>query len=206
MNPGQALQDGLRELGLATTAEQQRQWLAYLDLMVKWNRVYNLTAVRDPDAMVSTHLLDSLAVAPHLSGRLLLDIGSGAGLPALPLAILWPDSQVTALDSSTKKAAFIQQAAIELGLKNVTVIAARVERWEPPAAFDIVISRAFAELADFVAAAHRFCAPGGTLAAMKGVFPREEIARLPEGFAVRAVVPLHVPGLAAERHLVLLEP
>lgn len=206
MSRARSLSAGLCQLGLTASDAQRRQWLDYLELVAKWNRVYNLTAVRDADAMVSMHLLDSLAVAPHLKAQRLLDVGSGAGLPGLPLAILWPDTRVTLLDSNAKKTTFMQQAAIELGLRNVEVVHARVEQWRSPAPFDVVISRAFAELADFVPAARRFCAPGATLAAMKGVCPTAEIARLPPGCTVRAVLPLRVPGLDAERHLVLLDP
>jgi len=174
-------------------------------LLEKWNRVYNLTAVRDRAAMVSQHLLDSLAVLRQLEGRTLLDVGSGAGLPGIPLAIAAPELTVTLLDSNHKKAAFLQQAVAELGLANATVCRTRVEHWHPAGRFDVVISRAFAELADFVAAAAHLLARGGVLAAMKGVYPHEEIARLPDGFRVRAVRQLSVPGLAAARHLILVE-
>jgi 16S rRNA (guanine527-N7)-methyltransferase len=206
MSPAQQLADGIAELGLSVPPETQQRLLAYLDLVAKWNRVYNLTAIRDTSNMVSAHLLDSLAVVPHLCGQSILDIGSGAGLPGLPLAMVWPQSRVSLLDSNHKKATFLRQAVIELGLDNVSVVCERAETWQPEARFDVVISRAFSDLPEFVAVAARLCKAGGTLAAMKGVHPGEEIARLPAASAVRQVLPLQVPGLKAERHLVLIDP
>lgn len=206
MSLAQLLAAGIAELGLAVPPDMQKRLLAYLDLIAKWNRVYNLTAIRDTASMVSAHLLDSLAVVPHLSAQTVLDIGSGAGLPGLPLALLWPQSQVSVLDSNQKKATFLRQAAIELGLDNVSVVCERVAAWQPESRFDLVISRAFSDLPEFVAMAARLCKAGGTLAAMKGIYPGEEIARLPAGCVVRQVLPLRVPGLKAERHLVLIDP
>jgi len=206
MSPAQLLAEGIAELRLAVPPETQKRLLGYLELIVKWNRVYNLTAIRDIATMVSAHLLDSLAVAPHLSAQAVLDIGSGAGLPGVPLAMLWPQSRVTLLDGNQKKAAFLRQAVIELRLDNVEVVCERVEIWQSEPRFDLVISRAFSDLPEFVAAAARFCRAGGTLAALKGVFPSEEIARLRARSAVRDVLPLRVPGLKAERHLVLIDP
>lgn len=196
---------GVAALDVALAPAAQEKLLAYLALIDKWNRVYNLTAVREPGQMVPHHLLDSLAVAPHLSGRSLADVGSGAGLPGIPLALARPDMAVTLIESSHKKAAFLKQAAIELALDNVEVVNARVEAWEAPRRFDVVISRAFSDLPEFVALAGRLCAEGGVLAAMKGVHPYEELAQLPAPYRTRAVIPLAVPGLAAERHLVLIE-
>lgn len=155
--------------------------------------------------MVSQHVLDALAVLPFIRGQQLLDVGSGAGLPGIPLAIASPERSVTLLDSSHKKAAFLQQTVTELGLANAHVRRERVEHWQPGIRFDVIISRAFAELAEFVIAAAHLLAASGVLAAMKGVYPNEEIARLPDGFRVRAVHRLTVPGLAAARHLVLVE-
>jgi 16S rRNA (guanine527-N7)-methyltransferase len=176
-----------------------------LGLLEKWNRVYNLTAIRDPGQMVSQHILDSLAILPHLGGRTLLDVGSGAGLPGIPIAIATPERAVTLLDSNQKKAAFLQQAVAELHLTNATVCRERIEAWHTERRFDVIVSRAFAELAEFVAAAAHLLATGGVLAAMKGVYPDEEIARLPDGFRVRAANRIAVPGLAAARHLILVE-
>jgi 16S rRNA (guanine527-N7)-methyltransferase len=206
MNPAQQLAEGIGELGLVVAQEAQERLLAYLQLIVKWNRVHNLTAIRDIPAMVSAHLLDSLAVVPYLSAQSILDIGSGAGLPGIPLALAWPQSKVTLLDSNQKKAIFLRQASIELGLQNVVVVCERVESWQTETPFDLVISRAFSDMAEFVRVAVRLCQAGGTLAAMKGVYPREELGWLPTGCVVRKVLPLQVPGLNAERHLVLIDP
>ena len=200
------LASGLDALRLPVSGELERKLLDYVALIAKWNRVYNLTAVREPEKMLSLHVLDSLAVAPHLTGRTLLDVGSGAGLPGIPLAIARPDLDVTMLDSNRKKTTFQQQAIIELDLANAHAVNARVESWDAGPQFDVVISRAFSELADFVAGAGRLCARGGVLAAMKGVYPLEELARIPAGYAVADVVKIAVPGVVAERHLVLIRP
>lgn len=198
MTPGAALERGVREMALALPQGAAPRLLEYLALLGKWNRTYNLTAIRDPLAMVSSHLLDSLAVVPHLplaEGGRLADAGSGAGLPGIPLAIARPQWRVTLAESNQKKSAFLRQAKIELGLANLEVHEGRVERWQPAARFAVVISRAFAELAEFIAACRHLVAPGGVLAAMRGVAP----AAAPEC----RVIPLDVPLLDAERHLVL---
>jgi 16S rRNA (guanine527-N7)-methyltransferase len=200
------LAEGLAAMGIALDPPAQARLIAYLRLIGKWNKVHNLTAVREPGQMVVLHLLDSLSVLPHVAGaRTLLDVGTGAGLPGIPLAIARPDLAVTLLDSSHKKAAFLRQAKAELALANVEVACERVENWRPQAPFDIVVSRAFAELADFVAQAGHLVAPGGVMLAMKGVHPFEEIARLPASHRVENVVALRVPTLEAQRHLVLLK-
>jgi 16S rRNA (guanine527-N7)-methyltransferase len=200
-----ALENGIRELGLPLDTEQQGLLLQYLMLLDKWNQVYNLTAIRELSKMVGAHLLDSLSVIPFLSGGNLLDVGSGAGLPGIPIAVACPAWEVTLLDSNHKKSAFLRQAVADLGLKNATVICERVESWTPPKNFDVVISRAFSDLGEFVSMTGRLLAPHGVIAAMKGLYPFEEIDRLPAGFRVREVNALHVPGLEAERHLVLIE-
>ena len=205
MSGERSLASRLEKLGLSARADVRQKLLDYVALIAKWNRVYNLTAVRDPAEMVGVHILDSLAVLPHLSGRTLLDVGSGAGLPGIPLAIVRPNLEVTLLDSNQKKTSFQQQAAIELSLANVRAVNARVENWQPEERFDVVISRAFSEISDFVTAAGRFAADGGTLAAMKGVYPHEELARMPPAYRAKSVVPLAVPGVSAARHLVLIE-
>ena len=197
------LQGGLDELGLALPEGAQEKFLAYLDLLAKWNKTYNLTAIRDPDKMISHHLLDSLAVLPHLPAGLLADIGSGGGLPGIPLAIAQPARRVTLNDANHKKAAFLQQAVIELKLTNAQVHVGRVQAWRPAQRFACVITRGFAELADFISACRHLLAPGGVLAAMKGVFPRAELERVPAGAECRDVRRLQVPLLEAERHLVL---
>jgi 16S rRNA (guanine527-N7)-methyltransferase len=191
-------------LGVALADAQVAALERYLDLLEKWNRVYNLTAIRERSRMVTHHLLDSLAVLPHLRGPRVLDVGSGAGLPGIPIAIAGPALQVTLLESNHKKSAFLTQAVAELSLANVQVVTERVESWQPEARFDTIVSRAFAELGEFVALAGRLLAPQGVLAAMKGVHPFEEIERLPQGYRVERVVRLGVPGLDAERHLVLM--
>ena len=198
-----SLEQGLAELGLALPAETQQKLLAFRDLLLKWNRTYNLTALRDPDQAVSHHLLDSLAILPHIGPGPLLDVGSGGGLPAIPLAIVRPELVVMMVDTVQKKATFLQQAAIELGLKNVTVCHARVE--ELGGSFTQITSRAFAELATFVGLTRHLLAPGGHWLAMKGVRPDAEIASLPADIVVESLVPLHVPGLDAERHLIILK-
>jgi len=204
MTLAQRLAQGVKELRVPLPARAQERLLQYLTLLQKWNRVYNLTAVREADKMVSQHLLDCLAVAPHVGRATLLDVGSGAGLPGIPLALALPGSRVTLIDSNHKKAAFLRQAVTELRLDNAEVTCDRVENWNSAARFEVVISRAFSDLGEFVTLAGRHVAAGGCLAAMKGVHPYEEIAQLPQGWQVRAVSPLAIPGLRAQRHLVLL--
>ena len=206
MNALQPLRRGLLALGVGLSDQQIEGLERYLALLEKWNRVYNLTAIREPERMVTHHLLDSLTILPHVRGPRVLDVGSGAGLPGIPLALASPELAVTLLDSSHKKAAFLQQAVAELQLANTNVVTARVESWQTDARYDTIVSRAFADLGEFVSAAARLLAPGGTIAAMKGVHPHDEIERLPAGFRVREILRLDVPLLDAERHLVLAEP
>ena len=206
MTPRAALERGLGELALALPAGAMQQLLTYSELLAKWNRTYNLTAIRDPLQMVSHHLLDSLAVLPHLplpAGARLADIGSGAGLPGIPLAIARSDCVIVLNDSSSKKTAFLRQAIIELGLRNAQVHEGRVQSWRPAQLFAVVISRAFAELAAFVRACRHLVAEGGVLAAMKGAYPHDELARLPGEARCDAVRELRVPLLEAQRHLAL---
>lgn len=206
MSLGEKLARGIAELGLDVTVEAERKLLDYLALIAKWNRIHNMTAVREEAKMVSAHLLDCLAVMPSLDATSVLDVGSGAGLPGVPLALMWPHARVTLLDSSHKKAAFLRQTVIELGLKNANVICERVEAFQPPHPYDLVISRAFSDLPEFLRVAGRLCAANGTVATMKGLYPHEELAQLPREFKLRSVVRLKVPGLPAERHLLLLSP
>jgi 16S rRNA (guanine527-N7)-methyltransferase len=205
MTPQSALQRGLQELALALPADAAQKLLAYLDLLAKWNRTYNLTAVRDPLQAVSVHVLDSLAVLRELprDGGSLADIGSGGGLPGIPIAIAEPARPVTLNDASEKKAAFLRQAIIELGLENASVHAGRVEAWLPAQRFAVVVSRGFASIADFLRVCRHLAAPGGVLAAMKGAYPREELAQVPADCDCHDVRRLAVPLLGAERHLVL---
>ena len=203
MTLAQKLSAGIAELDLTVTPEQQAKLLDYLALLHKWNGVYNLTAIRQPEQMVSHHLLDSLAVLPHLWPQRWLDVGSGAGLPGLVLAVMRPEWSFTLLDSNSKKTGFVQQAAIELGLRNVEVHCERVERWQAAQKFDGIISRAFAEAADFVTLTRHLLADGGRWAAMKGA-PEKELVRLPEDVVVEKVITLQVPELEAVRSLVVL--
>lgn len=196
------LEQGLQQAELNLPESVRQKLLDYLALLEKWNKVHNLTAVRDPEEMVTLHLLDSLSVLPYIKAKRLLDVGSGAGLPGIPLAICLPDLQVTVMDSSHKKASFMRQAKAELDIPNLEVVCDRVEKYQPEQLFDIVISRAFSDLAEFVALTRHLCAPGAQWLAMKGVYPYEELAQLK--IQPSQVVPLLVPGLAAQRHLVFL--
>lgn len=200
---------GARQLGLDLSAESEDRLGTYLRLLVKWNRTYNLTAVRDETAMVSQHLLDSLAVLPYLKASSksiasLADVGSGGGLPGIPLAIACPQIKVELIEANHKKASFLEQARIELKLPNVSIHCGRVEVFKPNTLFDAVISRAFSSLADFVRLAAHLLAAEGRLLAMKGVHPQEEIEQLPPGWRMLQSIPLNVPELNAQRALVVI--
>ena len=197
------LNEGLRQAHIALSEDVQKKLLDYLALLQKWNKVHNLTAVRDPEEMVTLHLLDSLSVLPHIKAKRLLDVGSGAGLPGIPLALCMPELHVTVMDSSHKKASFMRQAKAELGISNLEVVCGRVENYKPEQLYDIVISRAFSDLAEFVALTKHLCAPGAEWLAMKGVYPYDELAQLK--IQPAQVIPLNVPGLQAQRHLVFLK-
>lgn len=208
MTLGGALAAGVAALGLDVDDAIRARLLAYLTLLEKWNRTHNLTSIRDPHDMLRHHLLDSLAVLPYMPDRAslaLVDVGSGGGLPGIPLAIARPRWQVTLLDSSQKKSAFLRQLAAELRLSNIEVATARAELFAPAKLFEVAIARALSDLAQFAAWATHLLAPGGRLFAMKGAYPREEIAALPQGIRVVATHKLEIPGLAAERHLVIME-
>ena len=203
------LADGTAALGLALPQETVDRLLAFGELLLKWNKVYNLTAIRNPQELITHHLLDSLAVLPYLETlNRLADIGSGGGLPGVVLAIVRPGLIVSSIETVGKKASFQQQAKIELGLGNFSVVNKRVEQVQaealPGGAPEGVISRAFSSLADFVALSGHLAAEGGALYAMKGVHPRDEIAALPAGWAVTETHALTVPGLDAERHLLII--
>jgi 16S rRNA (guanine527-N7)-methyltransferase len=204
MSTADQLKRGLIALGLTLEQDIQQRLLDYIALIEKWNRAYNLTAIREPEKMVSHHLLDSLAVAPHLHAKRLLDVGSGAGLPGIPLALAKPETHVTLLDSNHKKAAFLNQAVMELKLKNAEVCSERVESWQTQNRFDVIISRAFSDMGEFVRITRHLLAPGGLFAAMKGLHPYEEIDKLPPGCKVQQVLPLAIPGVEGARHLVLI--
>lgn len=195
---------GILKARLDIDAYTQVRLLDYLALLHKWNKVHNLTAVRELQAMVTLHLLDSLSILPHLRRGRLLDVGSGAGLPGIPLALARPDLHVTVIDASHKKASFMRQAKGKLGIPNLEVICGRVEQLRTVQPFDMIVSRAFSDLAKFVRLTRHLLSENGCWLAMKGVHPAEEIARL-SGLTVD-VVALQVPGLAAQRHLVFLQP
>ena len=203
MSQQQILSAGIAALGLDLPQETQQKLLDFLALLAKWNKVHNLTAVRDPDEMVTLHLLDSLAVLPHLRSGNLLDVGSGAGLPGIPIALARPELKVTVLDSSHKKATFLRQAKAELGLDNLEVVCARAEEYQPEQKFDQVISRAFSDIAEFVKLTAHLRSADGMWLAMKGVYPYDELAQLKD--VSFEVVPLTVSGLDAQRHLVFLK-
>ncbi len=205
------LADGAAVLQLDLSDSQIARLIDYLALLSKWNAVYNLTAVRDPAQMVTQHLLDSLAAVTAFAGaRNVLDVGAGGGLPGMVLAI-WaaeaePEMQISMIDTVHKKTAFLTQAKVEIGLTNVNVYTARVEQLQAERKFDVITSRAFADLADFVAWSGHLLNDGGRFIAMKGVAPHDEIKCLPPAWKVTGLTPLAVPGLNAERHLVFIEP
>jgi 16S rRNA (guanine527-N7)-methyltransferase len=207
--PGISLAEGLRALAVWMPPQAQARLQRHVDLLAKWNRTYNLTAIREPERMVTHHVLDALAVLPHLPAReslRVLDVGSGGGVPGIPLAIARPHWHVTLLDSNGKKTTFLTQAAIELGLQNVDVATSRVEAFQPAQPYDVAISRAFSDLGDFATGSARHLARDGVLAAMKGVHPDEELAQLPEDIEVIAAARIDVPGLDAQRHLIVMRP
>lgn len=192
-------------LGVMLTSKQADQLLAYLNLIQKWNRVHNLTAVRDPEKMLSLHILDSLSVNPYVKVSTLLDVGSGAGLPGIPLAIINPLLHVTLADSNKKKAIFQQQAVIELGLTNVTVTPGRVEEIQLERKFEGIISRAFSEISLFIDLTRHLMASEGCWYAMKGIYPEQELNALPSGIVSISIRELNVQLLDAQRHLVILK-
>ena len=205
MSPAEQLARGLTALGLDLPESAQAKLLAYSALLYKWNKTFSLTALREAEKSVSHHLLDSLAILPFVTADNLLDVGSGGGMPGIPLAIARPDLAVTLLDSNSKKTAFLQQATIELALPNVSVHCGRVEQYHPGKPFAAITSRAFAELADFVTLSAALLASDGHWLAMKGVRPDDEIARLPSGVAVASIQRLAVPGIDGERHLIVMK-
>lgn len=198
------LESALHELDLALPEGAVARLVAYLELMAKWNRVYNLTAIREVDRAVTHHVLDCLAVLPHVQGERVADVGSGAGLPGIPAALARPEWRITLIESNHKKSSFLQQAVADLGITNACVVGQRVEGL-PAGNFDLVVSRAFSDLPEFARIAGHLVAPGGTLAAMKGLYPDEELALLPQEWRVEDAIPLRVPGIEAARHLILMK-
>lgn len=203
MTTAEQLADGIRQMGLLVDAQAQQRLLQYLALLQKWNKVYNLTAVRDPHEMVTLHLLDSLSVLPYAKGPRLLDVGSGAGLPGIVLAICRPDIQVTTIDTVQKKAIFMRQVKGELGLENLSVVHARVEQYRPAQLYEQVISRAFSEVGLLIKLTQHLIAKGGEWLAMKGLVPTHELAVLE--LKPKVIVPLQVAGLDAQRHLLIFD-
>lgn len=197
------LDKGCAELQLQLSDEQKTLLLDYLALLQKWNKVYNLTSVRDPQSMLTRHILDSLSLIPYLQCSSLLDVGSGAGLPGIPIAICFPQMAVTLLDSNIKKTRFLQQVKAELKLNNVTVVHGRVEQISLPKV-EVVTARAFATIAEIIDLAARHCDDAGSLILMKGVYPEQELAEVGSAFTLKDVIALSVPGDQAERHLVRL--
>jgi 16S rRNA (guanine527-N7)-methyltransferase len=202
--PASRLQRGCDDLGLRLDDRQQALLLDYLALLLKWNRAYNLTAVRDPRQMVTRHLLDSLAIAPHLQGRRFIDVGTGAGLPGVPMAVLFPQREFHLLDSNGKKTRFLFQVKTALCLDNMTVHHARVESFRGATGLDAVLSRAFASLQDMVGGCRHLLAPGGSFLAMKGAYPAAELQEISGQCDIQAIHALDVPGLAEQRHLIAL--
>lgn len=198
-----SLRSGLAELGLAPPVDAIERMLDYVELLSRWNTAYNLTAVRDPSEMVTRHVLDSLSVTPFVTGESLVDVGSGAGLPGIPLAILAPEREILLIDSNGKKASFLREAARTLGLARVRVEAQRVEKVRGQ--FDCVTARAFASLSEMLTLGGHLLAPGGVWLALKGVLKTDEIKALPPQFRVDDVKALNVPGLGAARHVVIIK-
>ncbi|EBJ2372618.1 16S rRNA (guanine(527)-N(7))-methyltransferase RsmG [Salmonella enterica] len=195
----------LADAGISLTDHQKTLLVAYVDMLHKWNKAYNLTSVRDPNEMLVRHILDSIVVAPYLQGQRFIDVGTGPGLPGIPLAIVLPDAHFTLLDSLGKRVRFLRQVQHELKLENITPVQSRVEAYpsEPP--FDGVISRAFASLNDMVSWCHHLPGEKGRFYALKGQLPGDEIASLPDNFSVESVEKLRVQQLEGERHLVIIK-
>jgi len=196
----------LAEAGISLTDHQKNQLVAYVGMLDKWNKAYNLTSVRDPNEMLVRHILDSIIVAPHLKGTRFIDVGTGPGLPGIPLAIVRPESNFTLLDSLGKRIRFLRQVQHELKLDNVTPVQSRVEAFSGEPLFDGVISRAFASLSDMVSWCHHLPAKNGHFYALKGLVQEDEMANLPQGYVVNEIIELHVPQLEGERHLVVIQP
>lgn len=210
MNPAQQLTTGLAYAGLEVSDAQQQKLIEYLSLLQKWNQVHNLTAVKDMADMITLHLLDSLVVKPILDrteyiAKTLLDVGSGAGFPGIPLALVCPTLQVTVMDASQKKASFMRQVKALLGLENLSVVCGRVETYRTDQPFDLIVSRAFSDLNWFIGATVRVCKPEGYWLAMKGQIPEQELHELQREKQIIPIeiIPLHVPGLSAQRHLLV---
>lgn len=209
------LHDGIESMGLVVSTDTQDRMLDYVSLLHKWNKAFNLSAVREPEQMISRHLLDSLSLIPLIKDLMaqavaksgpvqVMDVGTGPGLPGIPLALNFPDAEFVLLDSNGKKTRFVRQAVLELGINNVNVENTRIESYQSPKQLDIVVSRAFSSLADFAAGCAHLCGPETRLLAMKGLLPVDELAALPAGWQVSRTVAVDVPGTDAERHIIEL--
>jgi 16S rRNA (guanine527-N7)-methyltransferase len=203
------LSKSIEENGYDVSFGTQQQLIQYLDLLQRWNQVFNLTAIRDAHDMVPLHILDSLSIGPYLHGMRILDVGTGAGLPGLPLALTHPSKDFVLLDSNNKKTRFLTQAKLELGIKNIEVVQARCEDYpsieSPKIAFDCIVSRAFSSIAVMLSSTQHLIAEGGQFVAMKGVYPEQEIQDIPDGFTVIGVHKIEIKGLAALRHVVCIQ-
>ena len=189
---------------LEVSEQQREQLVGYVELLDKWNKAYNLTSVRDPQQMLSRHIVDSLVVLPHLQGERFIDVGTGPGLPGLPLAIVQPEKEFVLLDSLGKRIRFIRQVCHELGLKNVKAVQSRVEEFDDPTKFDGVISRAFASLNDMLSWCEHLPAENGRFYALKGLYPQDELEQLPEQYKIESIEQINVPGIDASRHIVII--
>tara|TARA_R110000868_G_scaffold158036_3_gene385779 strand:+ start:28917 stop:29582 length:666 start_codon:yes stop_codon:yes gene_type:complete len=199
------LADALKQGNIDARGVEQEKFIQFIELMIKWNRAYNLTSVRDPKQIIARHIMDSLAIMPWVTGQNILDIGTGAGLPGIPLAIMLPDTEFVLLDSNGKKCRFLVQAIRELQLDNVSVVKERVEEYFPGHKFDQIVSRAFSSISDMVLLSHHLCASDGDFMAMKGIYPQAEMADIPNGYRITGAHALEVPGLDGERNLITLK-
>jgi 16S rRNA (guanine527-N7)-methyltransferase len=198
------LKEGIIQMGLAVTSDAQRLLLDYLALLGKWNKTYSLTAIQDPGQMVIRHLLDSLSLIPYIKGSRMVDVGCGAGLPGIPLALALPDMAVVLLDSQLKKVRFVTQVITELRIGNIAVAHTRVEDYHPQQMFDTVISRAFASLIDYTGATEHLCRKNGCMLTMKGKYPQKELEALQASGRDAEVLAVQIPGLEAQRHIVCM--
>lgn len=200
-----ALQKGLAAQGLQVEEAARAAMLQYIGLLQRWNKAYNLTSIKDPMQMLSYHLLDSLSISPHLQGRSFIDVGTGAGLPGIPLAVTHPDKTFSLLDSNGKRIRFLFQIKTALQLNNVKEMQGRVEEYKPEKLYDGVISRAFASLTDMIEGSEHLLASGGSFYAMKGRYPDKELSELPKGYKVEQAIELDVPTLDQQRHLIIIK-
>ncbi|WP_144392481.1 16S rRNA (guanine(527)-N(7))-methyltransferase RsmG [Pleionea sediminis] len=205
MNLQEKIAQGVKTLGLSVSEHQLSQFYQIIEMLIKWNKAYNLTAIREPEQMVITHLLDSLSIANHLNPGVVLDVGTGPGFPGIPLSILFPERDFFLLDSNGKKTRYLKQLVFEMDFKRVSVLDSRVEEWQPERPFDVIVSRAFASLDKMIGLTDHLLAKNGVWQAMKGEDPVEELAKLPENIEVVSIDRLDVPNLRAERHLVTLK-